>query len=123
MKHNDPKQEDFFSTIDSMGSVPTRAKPVAGGQEATPKVSCKKSNNESVRTRRPFPNPIQPVPISDAEAQKNRRAEKEKAELRRMETWLPLQFAERLKVEAKSQKMNGQEFLAYLVTEYFTSNE
>lgn len=96
-----------------------RTQPVAGNQggQAIPKASHKKSGKKSSRTKHPSSNSLQPVPVSGAKAQENRRKDKTDAGLCRVETWVPSQVAQHMKAKAKSQKMTGQEFLAKLITE------
>ena len=72
---------------------------------------------KSSRTKHPSSNSLQPVPVSGAKAQENRRKDKTDAGLCRVETWVPSQVAQHMKAKAKSQKMTGQEFLAKLITE------
>jgi hypothetical protein len=123
MNNGDRKQSDFFGTLDSGALDAAGSQPVGPGQrpKSARKVRPKKPKNSSAGTKHPFQNPIQPAPVSDAEAQRIRREKKENAGLCRVETWLPLQAKTRLKEEAESQKMNAQEFLKKLITENLTS--
>lgn len=100
-----------------------RTQPVASTQSGQPSPNARKKNSGKGRAKgkHTLPNSIKPAVISGAEAQQRRRDGKTNAGKGRVETWVPLQIKKRIKVTANSQGMNGEEFLAKLITEYFAS--